>query len=233
MTDAPRLRHVVTAEEIPPPLRPFYAPAADGTFMLSVDEHPKLDEFRTNNRALHGEKTALEAKLAEAEAKRAELETKLAAFANIDPVEHLRLAARVQELEAATADAATLKSAVAEVSTQLAAERLRNAVGLEFLRLGGRPEALAFAVDAASKQFAVTKDGDIVARDPAASPSLREWAAGLTVESSYLFAPSKGGDAGGSSRGPASQVKKIISNDPLELGRHLEGVANGTVVVGR
>jgi hypothetical protein len=86
-------------------------------------------------------------------------------------------------------------------------------------------------------------NGEIVARkgdapvfsrkNPAEVLQPEEWAIDLQGDAPHLFRPSKGGGAGGSGNGPApgSNARRVISSDPLEFGRNLEGLAKGEVTV--
>ena len=69
---------------------------------------------------------------------------------------------------------------------------------------------------------------------PAEVISMVEWAESLRGDAPHLFSPSRGGGAGGTGNGGGTGgtvVKKTISNDPLEFGRNLEGIAKGEITV--
>lgn len=81
----------------------------------------------------------------------------------------------------------------------------------------------------------VAKDGDAPIFSPS-NPTLplgvEEWAKGLLVDAPHLFKTSKGGGAAPKEGGGSTHAaKRVISNDPLEFGRNLEGIAKGDVIV--
>jgi hypothetical protein len=89
------------------------------------------------------------------------------------------------------------------------------------------------------------KDGKVVAikdgeplfskQKPAEMMTMEEWALELQSEAPHLYKPSRGGGAAangsGGNGGGGREHKKVISSDPLEFGRNLEGLARGDVIV--
>lgn len=225
LTDAPQV------------LRLFYAKQPDGTFAIALDGEPpgyvkaeRLEEFRSNNRALNAAATEADAKVAALTTERdktaAELVAVNAKFEGVDPAEYRALKARPDD----AARAADLETALTAERSAHAATQFRNTIGWEFLKAGGRPEALDFLVTRAAGTFSM-KDGKVTtaafsARDPGVSLGVPEWIAAQLSESSFAFLPSKGGGSTpGQGGAPAKRV--VASDDPYAFGQNLEDIASG------
>jgi hypothetical protein len=214
--------------EVPGDLRELYKPTADGRFALDVDgelagyvKADKLNEFRTNNRTLHG-------RVKEFETENAALVEKLKAFEGTDPK------------KSETDVAAAVEAAKAELAAELAAERtahaatlLRNAVSVEFLKAAGRESAVDFIVARATEAFAF-KDGkpttnEFSAENPGEALSIAEWVGQQTHNLDFAFRPSRGGGAGGNSTG--ASARRTVSRDPMDFGKNLAAIAAGDVDV--
>jgi len=188
----------------------------------------RLADYRENNRALNSLKQ--------------ELEAKLKAYEGIDPVEHRALTERLKELEAEAAAANQSQARAAEAEAALQSERaahaetrIRGEVSAAFLAIGGRPEAADYIVSKASEEFSVDAAGRVTSReysktDPSGKLTVAEWLTGQLTSSAFAFQPSRGGGASPSSGRPGGAVR-TISRDPLEFGRHVEEIAQGTVIV--
>ena len=71
-------------------------------------------------------------------------------------------------------------------------------------------------------------------KDPNQHLSMDEFFTDLAGKASHLFEESRGGGAvGGTKTISNGRGIKYISNDPIEMGRNLEGLAKGTVEVRR
>lgn len=71
-------------------------------------------------------------------------------------------------------------------------------------------------------------------KDPNQHLSMDEFFTDLAGKASHLFEESRGGGAVGGTKSTSNgRGIKYISNDPIEMGRNLEGLAKGTVEVRR
>ena len=239
------------------PLRALYT-EKDGKYLLDAESLTEANElrsqlaaFRDNNRSLNNLKTDLEAKLkifdgvdpakyAEMTQRITELEAKgVKGSTDVEAQLRAAVAAAVGPLEA--------KIAAREASEKAAVERadregLRSSLTAVGNKVGIDERAMQDYINRGLTVFTVV-NGEIVARkgdapvfshkNPAEVLQPEEWALDLQTEAPHLFRPSKGGGAGGSGSGPVpgSHARKIISSDPLEFGRNLEGLAKGEVTV--
>jgi len=240
MADPLKIKPVVDAlNDIPEPLRMFFAEGEDHKFHLQLDGDPagfvpaaKLSEFRESNRALNAKVTQHDADLAALTSAKNALEEKLVAFDGIDPVAAKTALAR-----------GDVSGKVTQLETQLASEKAAHAastfkhvIGWEFLKAGGRSEALDFIVAQAARTFTM-KDGKVVtdkfsATDPGVSLGVPEWIATQLAEASFAFMPSTGGGAPPNARsGGRLPLPVVDRHDPLAFGKALENIASGRAVV--
>lgn len=212
-------------EDAQPVLRHFYAQdEATKKWTLRVEGDPhkeRLDEFRENNRGLKKTNTELELL-------KTQLEEKLKGYEAVPPVDPARLTTLEQAL--AERDAALTAEKTAHAKTAFA-----HAIGYEAMRRGARPEAIDYLVSKASETFRC-ENGTLTTSafsrvNPSAPLTLAEWMAEQLTASAFAFKPSIGGGAPPHHAGPAATGKKVISNDPQEVGRHLAEVASGQVLV--
>lgn len=242
-------------EEIPEAIRGEYE-LRDGKYVLKLDgEIPghvpaaRLEEFRTNNRALNSLKD--------------ELERKLKSFEGIDPKEYAALKTKIAELEKAPADVqARIDAAVAAVVTPLrqtvtdlqqktaAAEEARNAAiaaaqrkDLESalqgvgLKLGVDERALPDYLRRGLEVFQivdgkpVARSGDTPLLSKNGSPLTPEqWAAELAADAPHLFKPSKGGGAAPGPGGSTSGAVRIIGQGMRLSAQDVDDLATGKAV---
>jgi hypothetical protein len=219
------LKLVITdPSDVPASLRGEYAKGDDGKYHLTLEGgHPdtvKLAEFRNSNRSLN-------AKITELEAKQATL---------IEPsvLEALK-ASHAAELAKVKGDKSE------ELAAQLAAEKAAHAktqferiVAFELSKAGVYESAVDFMVGKAAEKF-VMKDGKLTTelfseKNPGEPLTVEEWVNQQTSVVGFAFKPSRGGGAGSTGAGPSGP--RVISNDPLTVGRNLEAIARGDVTVG-
>lgn len=223
------------------PLRPFFTKADDGSYTLNVEGHPdseRLGEFRTSNRELHRQLKRFEGIDPDIVAKMRE---RLAAFDGLDATQAraalAELASKTDAAKGAESKAAELRAALEAEQAAHRQTRLRSEVAAAFLAVGGRPEAVDYIVQRAAEVFSVDAGGRVTSRefsktDPSGKLTVTEWLTGQLTSSAFAFQPSRGGGAAPSSS-PGGRGPRVISSDPLEVGRHIEEIAKGTVIVGR
>jgi len=214
------------------------------------EANTKLAEFRDNNRALNSTKTELEAKLKTFEGidpakyqkdqkKIEDLEKKgIKDGGDVAEIVKNAVAAAVKPLEEReTARAASEKAAVERADREL----LRSTITAAGMKAGIDDRAVADYVNRGMGIFKIV-DGEVVARKgdapifskakPAEILTVEEWASEeLPADAPHLYKPSRGGGAGGNTTGSGNVNKRVISADPLEFGRNLEGIAKGDVIV--
>lgn len=214
------LKFTCTEAELPtePAIRALYNDDGTGTYVLQVDgavPKARLDEFRTSNLKLKGEKEALE--------------TQLAAFADVDVERYQALLAKSDEIEGSKAKtdeqikalveqrtAAMLKTHAAEkakleerltkVNAELSREKIDRTLIEAGTKLGLRKEASADLVSRGRGTFTLDDAGNLVAKGPdgevvygnAGQPlTVDEYVAKLTKEAGHLFDESAGSGAPG------------------------------------
>lgn len=243
---------VSNLSEVPEALRGEYDTLTDGRFMLkmegdipAVDEaHARLTEFRDNNIGLLKVKK--------------ELEDRLRIFEGIDPKEYGAMKTKITAFEQKggvkdpTDLDAKLRQAIAEANAplqeqleQVQYERQEAENRLAFRDLEQKLTAVGYRIGITEKAMpdflnrglevfdldGAAKDGDspLFSRiKPAEALSIEEWAQELGREAPHLFKSSTGGGATG---GGGTAGKRTISADPLEIGRNLEALAKGEVVI--
>lgn len=204
--------------EVPGPLRSDYQKGEDGRYHLILEgDSPKLAEFRQNNIDLMKERDALKAQAEADKAKLAELSAK----------------------PDATKQTADLEAQLAAERKAHAATQLTHSVTTEFLRCGGRPNALEYVAAEAAKVFAM--DGgklttkEFSATNPAEPLSLTEWLDKQAKVADYLFLPSAGGGARGSAPSPRfgapSNSKTLKNPTPQQLGANAAAIAKGELKI--
>lgn len=246
---------VANLDGVPEAFRSEYVEKPGVGFVLALDgELPevgeykgKVVEFRDNNIRLVKELDGLK--------------TKLAAFDGVDPAKYREVTARIAELEkqgvgrgedvnalvARQVKAATepllaeltqirtdKETAKRELAQKTVEGSLRDVAG----KVGVNEKAVADFIRRGLDVFnlegkAVDGDQPIFSRKHPSQPlSMEEWALELQGEAPHLFTPSSGGGARGGEGGRTSG-QRLISSDPLEVGRNLEDVASGKVGVAR
>lgn len=208
----------------------------------------KLAEFRDNNRKLFAE---LE-----------DLKPKIARFDGIDPDEHRALKAEKdklvkrgvkdaddlgvliqQSIEKATKPLAEKMALIEEdrskLKRDLDAAKLRDAIAEVGAKKGIKPKALSYVLDKARDLFHVA-DGKIAARDgvfsqarPTDPLTPDEWMDALVKTDDFLFEPSSGGGAKPGPGGNKPGAKQLHNPTPEEMGRHMDAIIKGDMVVVR
>lgn len=248
---------IKSLEEVAEPLRSEYV-AQGGEFHLKVEgdyaplveANRKLTEFRDNNRALNTKVTDLEGNLAKFKdidpAKYTELQTKVTELEKAGVKGSSDLADQMKA--AVTAAVGPLQTKLAEIEAKekaaqqvIARTSVENALRDAGVKAGVDERAMPDYIRRGTEVFK-NVDGKVVPRNGEApifskknvteELSMEEWAQNLQTEAPFLFKPSKGGGAGGSGGGGGFQgERKVISSDPLEFGRNLEGIAKGETIV--
>lgn len=240
------------------PLRALYI-ERDGRFVLDAeglvpasevhDLKTKVAEFRDNNRAMHGE---LE-----------QLRPLKAKYEGIDLDEYKSLkdendklkkkgVGKADDLEAAINAAVT--AATKPLADKLAAEeqarisaqnaanqaRFRELVTADATKAGVKPQSVRHVLREAEEKFEL-KDGTLIPKagvkhpsDPLKTLTTPEWLQDLAKTDDYLFEPSTGGGAnGGGGNGGRPGAKQLVNPTPEEMGRHMDAIAKGEMVVVR
>lgn len=215
------------------------------------ESNTKLAEFRDNNRTLNGKVTELETKLVTFKdidpAKHKEMADKIKELEKkgvqsgsdvADLVQNAVKSAIKPFEEREVARAASEKAALERADREL----LKSTLTAAGIAAGVDERAISDYVGRGMGKFKVV-DGEVVARNgdapifqkakPAEILTVDVWAADeLPSEAPHLYKPSRGGGAGGNGgSGGGGAAKKIISSDPLEFGKNLEGIAKGEVIV--
>lgn len=224
----------------------------EGDYAPLIESNTKLAEFRDNNRALNTKNTELEASLrkfdgidpaahAALKAKVTELETAgIKDKGDVGELIKAAVASAVGPLETKLKERETSEAKAQEA---LARTGLENQLREAGVKAGIEDRAMPDYINRGMQVFKLIDgkpaprkgDSPIFSKThPANELSMDEWAGELQTEAPFLFKPSRGGGGGGngSNNGPGFQgPKKIISNDPLEFGRNLEGIAKGETIV--
>jgi len=248
------MKTIITAlTDVPEGLRGEYE-KKDDVFVLKLDgephKHPvftelasKVDEFRTNNVVLLKEKEARELKLKE--------------FEGFDPKELTRLKEENETLKKGKTKgegdvdqqiAVAVKKVQDEMRQQLEGEkqeRLKAERALKHTEVERKLRAVAGKLkvderampDFLGRAFRVFNDDGVAIdgdkqlyskKNPMQPLSMDEWGELQLTEAPHLFAASGGG---GARPGPGGAGRRTISTDPLEVGRNLEAVAKGEIIV--
>lgn len=210
----------------------------------------KLTEFRDNNRTLNGKVTEIETKLAgfkdidpvkykTMDDKIKELEKKgVQSGADVADLVTKAVTSAIKPFEEREATRAASEKAALERADR---ELLRSTLTSAGIKAGIADGAISDYVNRGMEKFKVV-DGEVVARKgdapifqkakPAEVLTVDAWATDeLYADAPHLYKPSRGGGAGGGGGGGTPPNKKIISSDPLEFGKNLEGIAKGEVIV--
>lgn len=245
-------------EDVEEQYRALYKPADDGGggFICLVDgavDKSKLDEFRNNNRKLHGDfqKASEDLKKYEGvdleeyqrlqEQDRQLKEQQLLKSGDVEGVVQQRLREQARAFENETAQ---LKRARDESSQQastyrdeLSRMKIENAAQQAAQNVGRvRPGALQDIINRARMDWEIDADGNMKskARNKKGDPfiDMQEWAEELLTTAAYFWEPAGGGGAGGGGgKGTNKPGPKTIPNDPVLIGKHSKEIMEGTVVV--
>jgi len=242
-------------DDAPGPLQMFYKQTADGKFALELDgdqtDSKKLKEFRDSNRSLNTKLAAFEgidpadvatmrATIAaldpEADTKRAAaaaeadaLKAKLAAFEGVDPAEYRVLKAKPDD----TQRAADLEAALASEKQAHEKTQFQHLIGFDFLRLGGRPDALGFIVGKAAETFTMA-NGKVTTKafstaNPGVPLTIGEWMTSQLTAADFAFQPHRG--VGPLPTTVAPVRRTISAGDVHAFGANLAAIAAGDVEV--
>lgn len=150
-----------------------------------------------------------------------------------------QLAALKGQLETANKNATAYKTRLSSLTLNEQITKVVGSVGE--IKKGALEDILlraqtVFTLDEAGEQLVpVGPSGKKTFGSDGVNPiTVEEWAKGLVKSASYLFEPSKGGGGtgGNGSDGGKSGAKGetfIDRNDPVAMGRNLEGIVKGTV----
>ncbi len=234
----------------------------DEFVLEGVDEKEygsKLNEFRTNNKALMKDKEELEhlkekfkdidpVKVKEYEGQLAKInameEGELLKAGKIDEVIATRtkrmredyesqINAKDKLLKTTTEEKEAFKSKLGVTLIDAEVQRVINDVAKP------REKAVPDILGRAKTLWSVDEKGNIVARNADGKQAfgsdgepltLKEWSQGLLKEAPHLFESAAGGGAGGGTAGNGGgNGKQIDGNDPLAIGRNLKDVASGKI----
>jgi hypothetical protein len=242
---------IATLTDVPEALHSEYAKQSDGTFRLKVEgDIPELTEYKTKVTEFRDKNIKL---MKDAE----EQDKKLKTYEGIDPSEHTKMKARLEALEkkgGSDADNdARMRAAVAAetgpLKEQINTERTaRETAELKLKRrdLEGKLRTVGTTIkvaDSAMKDFlsrgmsvfnleGVAMDGEtsLYSKEkPTELLGMEEWGNLLFVEAPHLFTPSKGG--GADPRVGQHGKRTMDGSNPVELGRNLEAIAKGEIIV--
>lgn len=249
-----------SVDSLPADVKKEYV-ARDGKFYLAIEgDVPgfvtktsfdetvvKLNEFRDNNRALNG--------------KVSEQDAKLKTFEGVDPAEYRtmktklenvgagdgNLAAAIEKAVKAAVDPVTkeldtFKASNKQQAIDLATKTFETSLREAAVKAGVDKKMLSHFVDYGLKTFKfedgkfVPKKGDVPfysPSKPAEHISVEEWAGLQVTEAPGFFQGSNGGGAGGDGGRARTDGsgRKVISADPFEFGKNIEGIAKGETIV--
>jgi len=256
-------RLVKTLEEVDEKYRDLYEADGEDGFILKTDDKDfkeKLDEFRTNNRALFKDKEGLEKMLAKfkdvdpdkyREAMKAldvlnqYEESQLIKDGKLEEVLSRRTTAmqsefmtQIEALKAANADALNQKQTYQQQLGSLRVEALANKALGKVGRV--RNSAITDALNRANNVWKLDDAGNISAHINGKQAygkdgeplTVDEWARNLLKDAPHLFEKGGGGGGEGSSQSSdSSNDPKIVDrSDPKAFGANLEAIAAGKVV---
>lgn len=181
-------------------------------------------------------------------------------FKDVDPEEYKTLKAKAKQLEnqgVKTADdlKAVIDAAVKPLTDRLDASekarqtaqqaaddsRFRELVSADATKAGVKAQSLRHVLREAQEKFEL-KDGTLKPRtgikhpsDPLKELTTTDWLEELARTDDYLFGDSVGGGAANENRrgGGRQGVKELINPSPEEMGRNMDDIANGKIVVVR
>jgi hypothetical protein len=245
---------VEDVNEVDESLRGEYAKGEDGKYYLKIEgtipeleeSKAKVAEFRDNNIELLKERDGLS--------------TKLKGFEGIDPTKYKELMQQVEQFKSSGITSPpdmemkiqqAVAAAVTPLQEQLTAMQKEKEEATEKLKrrevegnltkvgidAGVEDKAIPDFLSRGLKIFnleGVAMNGDkpiFSKKKPDQKMSMEEWAAELLQEAPHLFRISKGGGAGGLKDRSRDGKTIITGTDPLEFGKHLEGIEKGDVVV--
>jgi hypothetical protein len=246
---------VANLDGVPEAFRTEYVEKPGVGFVLAIDgELPevteykgKVGEFRDRNIAQAKELDGLK--------------LKLSGFDGVDPQRYREVTARIAELErqgvgkgedvnavvqrqvnAATAPLLTkladIERRESDAKQQLARKNVEGSLRDVASKVGINDKATGDFIRRGLDVFnlegkAMNGDETVFSRQNPSQPlSMEEWALALQEDAPHLFTPSSGGGARGGDGGRSGSVR-LISADPLEVGRNLEDVASGKVGIAR
>lgn len=246
-------------DQLPEPQRALYT-EKDGKFVLDVegmapatelhDVKTKLAEFRDNNVALTKKVTELEPLVTkfkdvdpdEYKTLKAEADKlKKKGLTKADDLE-AAITAAVQQATKPLADKLAAEEQ-ARITAQRAADqaRFRELVTADATKAGVTPKSVRHVIREAEEKFEL-KDGTLAPRagmkhpsDPLKELTPADWLQDLAKTDDYLFEPSTGGGANGNSGGGGGRpgAKQLINPTPEDMGRHMDAIAKGEMVVVR
>lgn len=249
---------VKSLEEVAEGLRGEYE-AHNGGFRLKVEGdlpqvvelNQKLTEFRDNNRTLNTTVSQLNDKLKTFEGidptEVTSLKTKLTELEKQGVKPDTNVAEMIRQAVTAAVTPLQTKLTEREQSEKAAQEALakrdlENQLREAGVKAGVDDRAMPDYINRGLQVFklvdgrAVPRKGDapiFSKKNVTEELSMGEWATDLQNDAPFLFKPSKGGGAGGNLGNPGGfqGQRRVISSDPLEFGRNLEGIAKGEVTV--
>lgn len=246
-------------DEVPEPFRKEYK-ERDGKFYIDLEGIPsgyvtaddynsqkaKVTEFRDKNISLLKEKDALTGQLKQFEGVDAEEyktlkekagKMKAKGVDNPDDIQTL-ITQAISPLKQALDD---VRKADAEKAKQLAKSKIRETIGVAALAAGAQKSALDFLVSQAEGVFTVNDSGEVVAAEnrfsvekPGEPMPVAEFVSQLAKQHSYAFATSQGGGTQGGGKKKSPDGVKVLRNPTaMELGRYMDDIASGKMVVER
>lgn len=214
----------------------------------------RLAEFRDNNRTMHGELEKLRPLATKFEGidpdeyqalKKEQTDLKSKGINSINDIQ-TAIDKAVQTAVKPLADKLTQESAAREAAQKAVnAATFRELVTADATKAGVAPSAIRHVLREAESVFDL-KDGTLVAKagqkhptDPLKDLMPTDWLSNLAKTDEYLFAPNLGSGAGGPGAGGTSggnnrpNAKRLINPSPEEMGRNMDAIAKGELVVVR
>lgn len=230
--------------DLPEALKGVAAPAEEGEgFELDIDklgDLSKLDDFRSNNRTLHNEKTKLEKDLAAAQQAIADLEAKIDTSnkgkKDLDD-EKKTLEQRLQALE----DSNKAKDAdIQQKNMKLARQNIRRSLSKALADAGVKATAMEDALEVGIRDWQVEGDPEegavrlyhgenvVLSPDRAGEPiTPEEWAGGWLKSRTHFLADSQGdGGRDGDVRRVNGKIQ-VKKTDAVAMGLYAEDLNSG------
>jgi len=241
---------IPTLTDVPDALHSEYTKQDDGTYRLKVEgDIPELTEFKNKVTEFRDTNVNLMKK-------NDEVLKKLKMYEGIDPTEHIKMKTRLEALEKKGDPGdidSRIRSAVAAetgpLKEQITLERTsRETAELKLKRrdLEGRLREVGTKIkvaDSAMTDFlsrgmqvfnldGIAMDGEssLYSKEKPTEPlGMEEWGNILFEQAPHLFTPSKGG--GADPRAGLHGKRTMDGSNPVELGRNLEAIAKGEIIV--
>jgi hypothetical protein len=229
-------RTIDKLEDVDEKYRGLYTERDDGRFLLdsevTADSADQIEEFRTSNRDLYERNQAMETQLGELAATVKSMDEEKSKGEEKEQTDRQRIDALEESNRAKDEENKTLATAAKR-------GQLRDQIKSAAAAGGVRKTALDDFADMALPQWGEDDGGSpvrkvngqpVLSTDRAGHPqNMSEFVTDMGQEKAFYFDASKGDGADGGGEGGG--VKKVIPNDPVQIGLHAEAIGKGEVEI--